>query len=106
MAQSIIHLTSADFDNAINNNNTVLVDFWATWCGPCQMLAPVIEEIAAANASVKVAKVDVDAAEDIAARFGVMSIPTLILFKNGAEVAKTVGFMKKERLQAFIDENI
>lgn len=106
MSQNILHLTSSNFDEALKENRPVLVDFWATWCGPCQMLAPIVEEVAAENDAIIVAKLDVDKAEDIAARYGVMSIPTLIMFKNGEQVAKSVGFLKKERLQAFIDENV
>jgi thioredoxin 1 len=76
----------------------VLVDFWASWCGPCRMVAPVMEEIAAENEKVKVAKLDVDANPITAGRFGVRAIPTMILFKDGREAQRLVGYMPKERL--------
>ena len=82
----------------------VLVDFWAVWCGPCRMIAPVVEEIAADyEGRMKVGKLNVDENNDLAARYGVMSIPTLILFKNGQPVERIVGFMPKKELKARID---
>ena len=78
----------------------MLVDFWATWCMPCKMLAPVIEELAEeANGAYKVGKVDVDASPSIAAQFGIMNIPTVLLFKNGQVAGKSVGAVPKEKLQ-------
>ena len=82
----------------------VLVDFFATWCGPCKMLAPVLEELKEDRSDVKVVKIDVDQETEIARLYGVMSIPTLILFKDGKEVAKNVGFMPKELLVQWINE--
>ncbi|MBP3736696.1 MAG: thioredoxin [Lachnospiraceae bacterium] len=77
----------------------VLVDFWATWCGPCRMLGPVVEQIAAEKEGVlKVGKVNVDEEEALAAQFGIVSIPTMIVFKNGEAVAKTVGVQPKEKI--------
>ena len=76
----------------------VLVDFWAAWCGPCRMLAPVIEEIAAERSDVKVCKVNIDECQALAERFGVMSIPTVVLFRDGREVGRSVGMMPKARL--------
>ncbi|BAD41389.1 thioredoxin [Symbiobacterium thermophilum] len=82
----------------------VLVDFWAVWCGPCRMIAPVVEEIAADyEGRMKVGKLNVDENNDLAARYGVMSIPTLILFKNGEPVERIVGFQPKKELAAKID---
>lgn len=85
----------------------VLVDFFATWCAPCRMLSPVLDSVAADYADrVKFVKLDVDNSSDIAADYSVMSIPTLILFKNGEEVAKSVGSLGGEELEDFLDSNI
>lgn len=87
------------------SNQTVLVDFWATWCGPCKMLAPVIEDLAARyDGKITVAKVDVDAESDLAMRFGIMSIPTVILFQNGEEVERKVGLLPKESYVELMDQ--
>jgi thioredoxin 1 len=91
----ILHLTKNEFDNTINSG-TVLVDFWAGWCMPCKMLAPVIEQIAAERDDIQVAKVDVDAENELAMSFGIMSIPTVIIFKNGQEAKRFVGVQPKE----------
>jgi thioredoxin 1 len=92
----ILHLSSKDFRDTIGSG-TVLVDFWAGWCMPCKMLAPVIEELAAEAADgVKVGKVDVDAEGDIAMEYGIMSIPTVILFRDGREERRIVGVQPKE----------
>ena len=80
---------------------TVLVDFWATWCGPCRMLAPIVEEIAR-EGKVKVCKVDVDDVPQLAALFGIDSIPTILIFKNGKLVNRSVGYKKKEQLEALL----
>jgi thioredoxin 1 len=92
----ILHLTKDDFENE-TASGVVLVDFWAGWCMPCKMLAPVIEEIAEEyGGTVKVAKVDVDAEGELAAEFGVMSIPTVVLMKDGVETKRFVGVQPTE----------
>ena len=95
-----IELEGQNFDELINEER-VLVDFYATWCGPCRMLSPILDEIVEEE-NIKLVKVDVDKNEDIARRYGIMSIPTIILFKNGEEVNKNVGFIGKEELIEFI----
>lgn len=105
MAEKIKYLTAADFDEVIGSSTPTLVDFWATWCGPCKMLAPVLEELADKETGVQIAKLDVDEESEIAERFGVMSIPTIIIFKDGKQVAKSVGFKNLTQLEAFIAEN-
>lgn len=92
----ILHLTKNDFDSTISSG-TVLVDFWAGWCMPCKLLAPVVAEIAQElQDSIKTAKVDVDAEGELALLYGVMSIPTVILFKEGQEFKRFVGVQPKE----------
>ena len=97
---SIAHLTDASFDEAIRSG-LVLVDFWAGWCMPCKMVAPVIEELAKEyEGAVAVAKVDVDENNGIAGRYGIMSIPTVILFRDGTEVKRFIGVQPKETYKA------
>ena len=92
-------VTDQTFEQEVLKSDTpVLVDFWATWCGPCRMVAPVLEEIASAKDNVKIVKLDVDANPLTAGRFGVRAIPTMILFKDGKEAQRLVGYMPKERL--------
>lgn len=91
----------------INSDIPVLVDFWATWCGPCKMIAPFLSQLAIKfDGKIKIAKVDVDENEDIASSFGVSSIPTLLFFKNGEVVAQRVGGANMAILEAFINDNL
>ena len=81
---------------------TVLVDFFASWCGPCRMIAPILEEISEERVDVKIVKVDVDELPELARRYGIMSIPTLLIFKDGTLVSKTMGYQDKDSLNEFI----
>ena len=99
-----VNLNKENFEKEVlKSDKTVLVDFWATWCGPCQMIAPVVEDIAK-DGKVKVGKVNVDDEQELAINYGVMSIPTLIFFKNGNPVKEVVGFHSKSELEEIINE--
>ena len=108
MSANITHVTDQSFDaDVLKSGETVLVDYWAEWCGPCKMIAPVLEEIASTYAGkIKIAKMDVDANQEVPAKYGIRGIPTLILFKNGEEIAKKVGAMSKSQLTAFLDSHV
>jgi thioredoxin 1 len=99
-----IELTQENFDNEVLKSEVpVLVDFWATWCGPCKAMAPIMEEIASENAGkLKVAKLDVDSQSAIAQKYGVMSMPTFMIFKGGKQVAQAIGAMPKSQLMGVI----
>lgn len=101
---SEIKLTKDSFNNEVlNSDKPVLVDFWATWCGPCMMLSPVIEEIAREyEDAIKVGKINVDEEPELSAQFGIESIPTLLLFENGKIVNKMVGFRPKADIEAML----
>lgn len=105
---SISQLTEATFAEEVNSSaEPVLVDFWAEWCGPCKTVAPVLEEIAKEQAGkLKIAKVDVDVNQSLALQYGVQSIPTMILFKDGEEVHRIVGARGKPQLMADLDAHI
>jgi thioredoxin 1 len=106
MAGSVIELTDATFDKTVHDSDVpVLVDFWAPWCGPCVMIAPIIKEIADEYADkVKICKLNTDDARDSAMEFGISAIPTLILFKDGQVQKKWVGLTSKKNIAEAIDE--
>ena len=99
---SALHLTDQNFDaEVLKSNVPVLVDFWAEWCGPCKMMSPIVEEIANDfKGQLKVGKLNVDEAQELSAKFNVMSIPTFLLFKNGQPVEQIIGAMSKDQLIA------
>ena len=104
----ILHINDADFETVVVQSDIpVLVDFWAPWCGPCKMIAPILDEIAPEFAGkVKIVKINVDDNQLVAGQFGVRSIPTLLLFKNGQLVATQVGALPKNQLAAFINQHL
>ena len=108
MSHSIVSLSEATFDNMINESTKpVLVDFWAEWCGPCKMVAPILEEIAQEYGDkIIIAKLNVEQNPNIAPKFGIRGIPTLLIFKNGEVVATQVGALSKAQLKAFIDPQL
>ena len=95
---SVIHITKANFDEVVSGGKPLLLDFWATWCGPCRMIAPIVEEIAAEREDVIVGKINVDEEMELAVKFGIISIPTLVLLKDGAEAGKIVGYVPKAKI--------
>ena len=95
----MVTITSGNFEELVlNSAKPILLDFWATWCGPCRMVAPVVEEIAAEREDILVGKVNVDEEMELAVKFGIISIPTLIVMKNGEVANKAVGFMPKAEI--------
>ncbi|UCS95328.1 thioredoxin [Echinicola marina] len=102
-----IEITDANFEEIINSDQPILVDFWAEWCGPCKMIGPVVEEIAGEyDGKAVVGKVDVDANPGVASKFGIRSIPTLLFFKNGEIVDKQVGAVPKAVLSQKLEAQI
>jgi thioredoxin 1 len=108
VSERIFNVTDAEFeDKVLNAGSPVLVDFWADWCGPCKMIAPILEEIAGDyEGKLTIAKLDIDKNPATPQRYGVRGIPTLILFKNGEVEATKVGALAKSQLAAFLDANI
>ncbi len=99
---SVLHINDTEFnEKVLSADGTVCVDFSAAWCGPCQMLAPLLEEISN-ETDIKIYKVDIDESAVLALSHGIVSVPTLVLFRNGEEVKREIGFLSKEELQAFL----
>lgn len=104
---AIVHVTDQTFANEVENTGTVIVDFWAPWCAPCKMIAPVLEEINdEIGDKLTVAKLNVDDNPSSAAKYGIMGIPTLLLFSNGKPVEKIVGFQPKDNLMSAIKKHL
>ena len=108
MSDNIVHTSDGTFDaDVLQNDKAVLLDFWAEWCGPCKMIAPLLEEVAVSHADkLAVVKLNVDENPNTAQKFGIRSIPTLILFKDGAVQAQKMGAMPKSQLEEFLDTNL
>lgn len=99
----ILKVTSENFESEVSQSDqTVLIDFYADWCGPCKMLSPIVTEVAKENPEIKVVKIDVDAEQDLAIEYQVMSIPTLVVIKNGNEVNRAVGLIDKSEILSLI----
>ncbi|MGI9324207.1 MAG: thioredoxin TrxA [Pseudomonadales bacterium] len=108
MNEQIVHTSDDKFEtDVLGSDKPVLVDYWAEWCGPCKMIAPILDEIATEYGDrIKVCKLDIDANQDTPPKYGIRGIPTLMLFKNGQVEATKVGALSKNQLAAFLDSNI
>ena len=101
----IIELTEATFDSEVlQSNQLVIVDFWATWCTPCRMLTPILEEIAAERTDIKICTINMDEAENIAETYAVMSLPALLFFRNGELIEECIGLVSKDRIVSLLPE--
>ncbi|MCA3186547.1 MULTISPECIES: thioredoxin TrxA [unclassified Cupriavidus] len=108
MSEQIKYVSDASFDtDVLKSDKPVLLDFWAEWCGPCKMIAPILDEVAKDYGDrVQIAKINVDENQQVPAKFGIRGIPTLILFKNGEVVAQKVGALSKSQLTSFLDAQV
>jgi thioredoxin 1 len=108
VSDNIVHTSDGTFEaDVLQNDKAVLLDFWAEWCGPCKMIAPLLEEVAVSHADkLVVAKLNVDENPNTAQKFGIRSIPTLMLFKDGAVQAQKMGAMPKSQLEEFLETNL
>ena len=108
MSEQIKYVSDASFEaDVLKSDKPVLVDFWAEWCGPCKMIAPILDEVSKDyGEKVQIAKINVDENQGVPAKFGIRGIPTLILFKNGTVAAQKVGALSKSQLTAFLDSHL
>ena len=107
-SENVVHVTTKSWDSIVTNSDLpVLVDFWAEWCGPCRMVGPAVEELSKTmNDKIKVAKLNVDENQEIAMKYGIQSIPSLLLFKAGKEIGRTIGAAPKESYQKFVEQSL